>query len=579
MGGWVAGWLAVHAGPRTKINSGLRQAVNESGNFRCSRHAVVGAGRRWCDEWRYGGGRVSVKRPRVLGRARVGWPRALRELKELLYEVYLAADAPSLDEITVAIATDDDLAGSPERDTVRRCISAPSLPAKQADAVSVATVLARRSAWDEQDLAARVRDLWVRARMAQGVGRPIGEFDDQLILADLEVHAALGTGDARQRFGALPTYLPREHDTRLETVVAAAAEAGRSGIAVLVGGSSTGKTRALWEAVRSLPKPWRLWHPISPSRPDAALADLEDVAPYTVVWLNEAQDYLAADPIGAQVAAGLRSLLHDPSRAPVLVLATLWPEHWNTLTNRASPDQYAHARELLDGHKIDVPDAFTPADLAALAGVGGTDPRLTEAAERAQDAQVTQYLAGVPVLMDRYNTAQGATRALIHAAMDARRLGAGPYIPVAWLADAAPGYLTESEWNAADKDWLTQALDYVTQECNGIPGILTPAKTTTRNQRNHRPATTTPLFPVRPGHSGAPLSAGRLPRPARPRPPRRPDPARRLLDRSRPSRPPHRPEHPRYRRLEPRLVPRRRPTPEEGHRSRRRPLRGAHPCQ
>ncbi|MFE7236382.1 hypothetical protein ACFVAF_38445 [Streptomyces sp. NPDC057596] len=437
-----------------------------------------------------GSGRVSRKRPRVLERARVGWPRALRELKDLLYEVYLAAGAPSLDEITADIAADDTLAGAPERDTVRRCISDPSPPPKQADAVSVATVLARRAAWDVQDLAGRVRDLWVQARMAQGVGRPISEFSDNLVLADLEVHPALDTGGAHHRFGALPAYVPREHDTHLEKVVAAAAVAGRSGITVLVGGSSTGKTRALWEAVRKLPAPWRLWHPISPSRPDAALADLADIAPHTVVWLNEAQRYLDPDPLGERVAAGLRSLLNDPSRAPVLVLATLWPDHWQTLATPSKPDRHAHAWQLLHGHEIDVPDAFTHADLASLAGTAGADPRLVEAAERAHDAQVTQYLAGVPVLTARYDTARGATRALIHAAMDARRLGAGPHIPLAWLADAAPGYLTNTEWNTTSDDWLSHALDYVTQECNGIPGILTPVKTTTRNQRNRRPTAT-----------------------------------------------------------------------------------------
>ncbi|MGW0631777.1 hypothetical protein, partial [Streptomyces sp. NPDC002758] len=430
---------------------------------------------------------MSPKRPRMLERARVGWPRPLRELKDLLYEVYLAAGAPSLDEITADIAADDKLAGAPERDTVRRCISDPSTPPKQADAVSVATVLARRAAWGAQDLAGRVRDLWVQARMAQGVGRLISEFNDNLVLDDLEVHPALDTGGGHNRFGALPAYVLREHDTDLAAVVAAAV-AGHSGIAVLVGGSSTGKTRALWEAVRELPAPWWLWHPISPSRPDAALADLADIAPHTVVWLNEAQDYLGPDPLGEQVAAGLRSLLHDPSRAPVLVLATLWPEHWQTLTTSSTPDHHAQARQLLVGHKISVLDAFTRADLAALAGCADADPRLVEAAKRAHDSQVTQYLAGVPVLTDRYDTAGGATRALIHAAMDARRLGAGPHIPLAWLADAAPGYLTDTEWNTTGDDWLSQALDYVTQECNGIPGILTPVKTTTlRNQRNRPP--------------------------------------------------------------------------------------------
>ena len=121
-------------------------------------------------------------------------------------------------------------------------------------------------------------------------------------------------------------------------MVTAAAQ-GRSQIAVLVGGSSTGKTRACWEALdllRDQPGPWRLWHPIDPTRPDAALRDLPGIGPRTVVWLNEAQFYLdpAEAGLGERVAAGLRELLRDPGRAPVLVLATLWPQFWDTLTAR-----------------------------------------------------------------------------------------------------------------------------------------------------------------------------------------------------------------------------------------------------
>ncbi|MEU0250835.1 hypothetical protein ABZ192_42425 [Streptomyces sp. NPDC006235] len=440
-----------------------------------------------------GGGRPgpeeSPKRARSLKRARVGWPPALRELKELLYEVYLAGGAPSLDEITGDIAGNNELEGAPSRDTVRRVITDGERPGQQADVVAVATVLARRAAWNVPDVAGRVRDLWVQAGMARGVGRPISELrgDAQLVLdGGLGVHPALDTGGARDRFGILPAYVPRDHDVRLKEAVDAA-RAGRSGIAVLVGGSSTGKTRALWEAVRALPDDWRLWHPLSPTAPHAALASLPDIAPKTVMWLNEAQHYLDPDPLGEQVAAGLRELLNDPSRAPVLVLGTLWPDHWDTLTTRTTTDRHVGARALLVGHKIDVPDAFTPANLAALDATDGADadPRLTEAVQRAKGAQVTQYLAGVPYLMDRYRAAQGATRALIHAAMDARRLGAGLHIPLDWLANAAPGYLTDAEYHALDGDWLSKVLAYVTTPCNGIPGILTP--TPTSGPRNQRP--------------------------------------------------------------------------------------------
>ncbi|QOV36877.1 hypothetical protein IM697_44250 [Streptomyces ferrugineus] len=314
-------------------------------------------------------------------------------------------------------------------------------------------------------------------------GRPLSEVTDPF---HLEVHHAIGSPVAG--LPPLPAYVPREHDHELADLVTTAIS-GSSRIAVLVGGSSTGKTRACWEVLdllREQREPWRLWHPIDPTLP--VLAELAHVAPYTVIWLNEAQNYLLApDQHGEPLAAGLRNLLSAPERAPVLVLATLWPKYWDTLTTRAEPDRHPHARELLDGHKIKVPDAFTAVDLARLTDDTDRDPRLSEAAQHARDGQITQYLAGVPALMDRYEEAPPATKALIHAAMDARRLGAGPKLPLDLLADAAPGYLTDLEWDRTDGDWLLHALEYVSTACKGIPGILTRCHTgAPRNQRRRR---------------------------------------------------------------------------------------------
>ena len=105
----------------------------------------------------------------------------------------------------------------------------------------------------------------------------------------------------------------------------------------------------------------------------------------------------------------------------MLVLATLWPWFWDDLTARpaARPDPHAQARELLAGHEITVPAAFTPAQLDRLAGVG--DARLALAAAGAQDGHVIQFLAGAPELLARYRNAPPAAAALINAAMDAQR--------------------------------------------------------------------------------------------------------------------------------------------------------------
>ncbi|MEU1875776.1 hypothetical protein ABZ470_00565 [Streptosporangium sp. NPDC020072] len=316
-------------------------------------------------------------------------------------------------------------------------------------------------------------------------GRPLEEVSDPF---QLEVHHAIEAEGESTDLPVLPVYVQREHDRLLEAVVEQAA-AGGSRIAVLVGGSSTGKTRTCWEALRPLREQggWRLWHPIDPSHPDAVLADLTYVGPRTVVWLNEAQFYLD-DALGERAAAGLRELLRDSGRAPVLVLATLWPKHWDTLTTRTTPDLHAQARELLDGHKIKVPDAFTSPDLVVLASQAANDPRLGEAAAHAQDGQITQYLAGVPVLLDRYQEAPPPTKALIHAAMDARRLGCRSPLPLTLLADAAPGYLTDAQWDQTNDDWLQEALTYVTAACKGIPGILTPVKPVANRNRRPGPA-------------------------------------------------------------------------------------------
>ena len=347
---------------------------------------------------------------------------------------------------------------------------------------SLAEMLNRLSDLPDQ-VAARVVNAWREAQAAvvdqpdsdfTVAGRPLEEVTDPFAL---EVHRPVQPEDAPPGLPVLPPYVPREHDEVLGRVVRVAA-AGRSGIAVLVGGSSVGKTRACWEALaplRGQNPSWRLWHPIDPSRPDAALAELPGIGPRTVVWLNEAQFYLAPAEagLGERVAAGLRELVRDPARAPVLVLATVWPGFWDTLTTRpaSGEDRHAQARELLAGHDITVPAAFTPAQMSHLAQAG--DARMALAARAAPDGAVIQFLAGAPELLARYRNAPPAAAALIRAAMDARRLGMGAGLPQAFLEAAAPGYLTDDQWDQLGEDWVEQALAYAAVPCKGARGPLT----------------------------------------------------------------------------------------------------------
>ncbi|MGW5330708.1 hypothetical protein [Streptomyces sp. NPDC004014] len=289
---------------------------------------------------------------------------------------------------------------------------------------------------------------------------------------DLEVHHAIHVADAEDE---LPAYVPREHDTDLQHIVRVA-QSGKSQMCVLVGESSTGKTRAAWEAIQPLgAEEWRLWHPFDPTRAEAALAGLAAVGPRTVVWLNEAQHYLAHPETGEKIAAALRTLLADTHRAPILVLGTLWPVHWDHLTslpNQSGEDPQAQSRQLLTGRQLHVPDAFTERDLVAVRSAAQADERLAQALAGAADRRITQFLAGVPALLDRYALARAGARALLHVAMDARRLGCGMDLPAAFLEEAALGYLSESELSSLDDDWFEQALLYTGRAAHGNTSLL-----------------------------------------------------------------------------------------------------------
>ncbi|WP_373561408.1 hypothetical protein [Streptomyces sp. rh34] len=338
-----------------------------------------------------------------------------------------------------------------------------------------------------------------------GPGRPIGQWDPH----ELEVHPA-GPGKSpsdADGVRALPGYARREHDQVLAAAVTAAAT-GRSQIVVLVGASSTGKTRACWEAVQPLAeKAWRLWHPFDPTRAEAALEDLHRVGPQTVVWLNEAQHYLGNRKFGERIAAAVRQLLLDEERGPVLVLGTLWPEYAHDYATPPTPgedDPYSLARELMAGHTVSVPDTFDSAALAtatALAEQG--DTLLADALTRSRNGgRITQDLAGAPELLRRYEQPrQAASRALLEAAMDARRLGTGLHLPQAFLTDAAPDYLSDHDYDLLTDDWAEKAYAELAEQVHGKQAPL--RRTTPRPTR--RPPTPTTDAGTTPPTSAGPV--------------------------------------------------------------------------
>ncbi|MBQ0976493.1 helix-turn-helix transcriptional regulator, partial [Streptomyces sp. RK31] len=317
-----------------------------------------------------------------------------------------------------------------------------------------------------------------------GPGRPIGQWDPYA----LEVHPAgiAAGGSNLPEHRLLPGYVKREHDRVLAEAVRKAGQ-GRSEMLVLVGESSTGKTRACWEAVQPLAEMgWRLWHPFDPIRPEAALEDLHRVGPRTVVWLNEAQHYFGDRAAGERIAAAVHALLIQPERGPVLVLGTLWNAYvkeYSALPTPGGPDPHSRVRELLAGRTVHVPDVFDSRAMAAATALAeGGDQLLADALSRARDdGRLTQDLAGGPALLEFYRTCSPAARALLEAAMDARRLGLGLHLPQTFLTDAAADYPHDCDRDQLTNDWGDKAYAELAERVHGKQAPLRRA--TPRPQR------------------------------------------------------------------------------------------------
>ena len=319
-------------------------------------------------------------------------------------------------------------------------------------------------------------------RRTSHLGRPIGWWDP----VGLGVHRAIGGNP-------LPTYIRRPHDALLRAVL----DAGQAGnrLVVLRGGSSTGKSRAAYEAVKDSLPDWRVDYPRTP---DALRQRLQDgIARRTVLWLGELRDY--AEAAGGTVALGhLAELLIDDGQ--VVVLTTLWPEHWAAYTSGrrdmpgvdgtavirglltplvelTSPESVG-GRDLSRGAIIDIPHQFTEAEVVHASQLG--DPALSQAIEGTRgagtDRDVTQYLAGVPDLLNHCD-GPGADmygQAVIAAAMDSARLGhIGPYTPVL-LQDAVTGYLADRQRVAEVSSWWNSATAYATEQLRGAVQALEP---------------------------------------------------------------------------------------------------------
>jgi hypothetical protein len=313
---------------------------------------------------------------------------------------------------------------------------------------------------------ARIVDAWQTISAAVGQGPANAGRFDEASPRELGVHPAISTGNAVVG-DDMPSYVQRDFDERLHDLVARGAERGC--FVVLMGGSSCGKTRSLYEAVRSVVPDWWL---VQPTKTEDIRDLLTTQTERTVLWLDELHRYLGADPPLRK--ADVVTLV----RAGIIVVGTLWPTHYfvrKRLRHADGGDVHAEDRLVLEfADLIAVPDDLTLDERLRANELATTDSRIG-AALAVSDAGLTQVLAAGPDLVSSWEQAPDPYgRAIITAAADARRLGVQGPLTEQLLTEAMEGYLSPTHRVTTPGAWLMRGLLHATTELHGTVSALTP---------------------------------------------------------------------------------------------------------
>jgi hypothetical protein len=279
---------------------------------------------------------------------------------------------------------------------------------------------------------------------------------DEASPREVGIHAAIATADT---IDDLPRYVPREYDDRLQRMIAAGADHGC--FVVLVGRSSTGKTRSLYEAILNVAPNWWL---IQPNGTQEILNLLDQPVDRSILWLDELHRFLGATP------ALTKSIVQMIANTGTIVVGTLWSQEYTArkgLRVADSSDQHADDRALLEyAEVISVLPALKDTEREQADKIATIDSRIRRALE-SRDAGLTQVLAAGPDLVHQWEQAPPYAQAVITVAADARRLGVHSPLPSPMLRDAMTGYLTAAERVISPSSWLHDAIPYAEKQLNG----------------------------------------------------------------------------------------------------------------
>lgn len=295
-----------------------------------------------------------------------------------------------------------------------------------------------------------------------------------------ELHdpVALGVHPAARRGGSdtrTPAFISRDVTEQLCEAVR------RDRFVLLVGESTAGKTRAVYEAMRELFPDHRLIQPAGREAIPAAVQLVRET-PASVLWLDDLERFLGADGL---TGAAVNSILTLPDRTRY-VLATMRAEEYSKHTGRPghadNPGREAIRRGwdvLRLATRITLPRAWSPHELER-AAKHRHDPRISEALEHSDRFGVAEYLAAGPQLLADWQDAWAPgthprAAALVLAAVDARRVGMHRPLPLTVLDRVHAHYLQQRGGHLLRPESLEDALAWATRPLHATSSLLLPA--------------------------------------------------------------------------------------------------------
>jgi tetratricopeptide (TPR) repeat protein len=276
----------------------------------------------------------------------------------------------------------------------------------------------------------------------------------------------LGVQSSKQDAARLPTpYVARpKADRELAEAL------GRSSFLLLVGDSTTGKSRTMAELLR---REWPDARLIVPAGEKAGLDELTREPLPTggdrgVLWLDDLARYIG--PNGVDTTMLERLAQHDP---PITVVATITWARWGELDQ--APGEVRRTAQAIwqRAGRVELARRLTPEERAAAEGL--------YPGEDFSEYGIGEQLMAAPQLADRYAGAAEAHPsgwAVLHATVDWRRTGLDRPVPRRLLRELYGRYLAEHAAPVTDTDEGFEAgLLWALQPVAGSVALLGQAAT------------------------------------------------------------------------------------------------------